>query len=212
MNTNFYILVIALFLFGCNRSEEKLPIFGHTTIIENDTIYSTIKPFSFINQDSITITEKTYEDKIYVTDFIFLSCPSICPKMTSELQRVYEAYKDNPNIYFLSHSIDPKRDTIPRLKTHTKKLGLEGLKWSFVTGEKDSIYAIANESYFAAAFADENAPGGYIHSGNFFLIDAQKRIRGVYVGTNPSETEKLITDIKVLLKELSETKKSINTK
>lgn len=199
-------LVAILFLVACSQSEKKLPIFGHTSIVNSDTIYSTIKPFSFINQDSVTITEKTFENKIYVTDFIFLSCPTICPKMTNELRKVYDIYKTNPHVYFLSHTIDPERDSILRLKEYAEELGVDNSKWFFVTGNKDSIYSIANKSYFAAAFSDKSAPGGYIHSGSFLLIDPNKHIRGVYDGTSPTETEKLINDLENLLAEQSKTK------
>lgn len=188
-------------LFSCAKNEKKLPVFGHTTIVGNDTIYSTIKPFSFLSQDSLTITGKTFEDKIYVADFIFLSCPTICPKMTNELKKIYDIYKTNPHVCFLSHTIDPEHDTIPKLKRYTEKLGIDDSKWFFVTGSKDSIYAMANKSYFAAAFDDESAPGGYIHSGSFLLIDVNKHIRGVYDGTNPTESERLIKDLEILLKE-----------
>lgn len=206
MKNRLSIILVVWVLVGCSPNESKLPIFGHATIIDNDTIYNTVQPFSFVSQDSSIITEKTFENKIYVADFIFLSCPTICPKMTIGLKEIYETYKTNPNIYFLSHTIDPEHDTIPRLKKYTEQLGIDDSKWFFVTGNKDSIYSIANESYFAAAFADESAPGGYIHSGSFLLIDVNKHIRGVYDGTNPAESEKLINDIAILLKEQFKTK------
>ena len=206
MKSFLYFLMVMWWLSACTKNESNLPIFGHTTIIDNDTIYSAIQSFSFVSQDSLIITEKTFENKIYIADFIFLSCPTICPKMTAGLKEIYETYKTNPNIYFLSHTIDPENDTIPRLKKYTEKLGIDGSKWFFVTGNKDSIYSIANESYFAAAFADKSAPGGYIHSGSFLLIDVNKHIRGVYDGTNPAESEKLINDIAILLKEQFKTK------
>ena len=98
------ILIIALFLFSCSNSGKKLPIIGHPTIVGNDTVYSTIKPFLFLSQDSAVVTGKTFNNKIYVADFIFLSCTSICPIMTSEMKKVYEEFKTNPNICFLSHN------------------------------------------------------------------------------------------------------------
>lgn len=195
------VLTTVFLLSSCSKYEKNLPIYGQTTIVGNDTIYSTIKPFSFINQDSVVITDKAFENKIYVTDFIFLSCPTICPKMTRELKRVYDVYETNPQIYFLSHTIDPQHDTIPRLKKYAEELGIDNSKWFFVTGNRDSIYAMANKNYFAAAYADESAPGGYIHSGSFLLIDPNKHIRGVYDGTTPAGSEKLINDIEVLLEE-----------
>jgi len=190
-----------VFLVGCANTGKKLPIIGHPIITGNDTIYSTIKPFTFLSQDSTVVTGKTFDNKIYVADFIFLSCTSICPSMTSEMKKVYEAFKTNPHIYFLSHTIDPENDTIPRLKSFTEALGIDDNKWFFVTGEKDSIYRMAENSYFATAYPNQSSPGNYIHSGGLLLVDTHKHIRGVYDGTNPKETERLITDLGILLNE-----------
>ncbi|MDY0026155.1 MAG: SCO family protein [Lentimicrobium sp.] len=201
MKKSLFIVITFFLLSGCTEPAKKLPVFGTTTIEGKDTLYSTIHPFSFINQDGLRITEETFNNKIYITDFIFLSCPTICPIMTQQLKRVYDVYHSNPHIYFLSHSFDPANDSIPRLKAYTDDLGIDNSKWFFVTGNKDSIFSIANESYFATAFADSTAPGGFIHSGAFLLIDTDRHIRGAYDGTNPKETERLIEDIKILLAE-----------
>jgi len=199
---NLFILFASLFMFtACERKAEKLPVFGKTRIVGNDTLHSTIRPFSFVNQDSIIITEETFNGKIYVTDFIFLSCQGICPVMTQQLKRVYDLYASNPHIYFLSHSIDPANDTIPRLKAYADDLGIDHSKWSFVTGDRDSIFSMASDSYFATAFADSTAPGGFIHSGVFLLIDTAKQIRGAYDGTNSEEVDRLMEDMKILLAE-----------
>lgn len=115
------------------------------------------------------------------------------------MKKVYEEFKTNPNIFFLSHTIDPENDTITRLKAFAEALGVDSHKWFFVTGEKDSIYSIAGNSYFATAYPDESSPGNYIHSGGLLLVDTHKHIRGVYDGTNPKETERLIADLKLLL-------------
>lgn len=201
MKNWLYILVIAL-LASCSKSDHQLPIFGHKTITDKgDTIYSSIQDFEFISQDSLIVTNQTFKNKIYIADFIFLSCPSICPIMTSELKKVYDEFESNPNIYFISHTIDPESDSIPRLKEYAEVLGINHSKWFFVTGSEDDIYAIAEKSYFATAFFDKKAPGGYIHSGNFILIDINKHIRGVYDGTNPEETKRLIKDLRKLLQE-----------
>jgi protein SCO1/2 len=195
------LIFIILGFVSCNNTDHKLPILGKPVINGNDTIYPRINPFSFINQDSIVVTEKTFRNKIYVADFIFLSCPTICPKMNSELLNVYNEYKNDTNILFLSHTIDPEHDTIPRLKEYAKNLGINNNKWFFVTGNKDSIYSIAKESYYATAYADSTEPGDYVHSGGLLLIDKNRHIRGVYDGTNPKETKRLIKDIELLLKE-----------
>ncbi|WP_103727049.1 SCO family protein [Flavobacterium croceum] len=196
-------IVLTLFLcilFSCNQKPDKLPFLGNPVVNGKDTIYPKIHDFSFIDQDSITVTNKTFENKIYVADFIFLSCPTICPKMHTELSSVYNIYKNNPNILFISHTIDPEHDTVERLKAYTKSNKISN-KWHFVTGNRDSIYSIATKSYFATAYNDSKEPGGYVHSGGFLLIDKNRHIRGVYDGTNPEETKRLIRDIKVLLSE-----------
>lgn len=117
------------------------------------------------------------------------------------MTKVYETYKSNPNILFISHTIDPENDSIPRLKSYAENLGVDSKKWFFVTGDKDKIYSLAEESYFATAYSDSTAPGGYVHSGGLLLVDKNKRIRGVYDGTDPKETDRLKADIKTLLNE-----------
>lgn len=199
MRILFFALSISLFL-SCNSNDRKLPYLGNPIVKGNDTIYPRIKSFSFINQDSLIITNKTFDNKIYVADFIFLSCPTICPMMNTELNSVYTTFKNNNQILFLSHTIDPEHDTVERLKNYTKSHQISD-RWHFVTGNKDSIYKIAKESYFATAYKDAKEPGGYVHSGGFLLIDKNKYIRGVYDGTNPQETKRLINDINALLSE-----------
>lgn len=194
------LIILLSFFFSCNHKQEKLPFLGNPIVNQKDTLYPMIKDFSFINQDSSIVTNKTFENKIYVADFIFLSCPTICPKMHTELTSVYNSYKSNPNILFLSHTIDPEHDTVERLKAYTKSNKISN-KWHFVTGNKDSIYNIATKSYFATAYKDSKEPGGYVHSGGFLLIDKNRHIRGVYDGTNTEETNRLIRDIKILLRE-----------
>lgn len=198
------LLIISLFavITACSSDkQQKLPYLGNPEINGNDTIYPTIRDFSFINQDSIVVTNKTFENKIYIADFIFLSCPTICPIMTNQMIKVYNVYKTNPDVHFLSHTIDPDRDTIQALKDYTSALELDTKKWMFVTGRKEDIYSIAEENYFTTAYSDSTAPGGFIHGGGLLLIDKNRHIRGVYDGTNQEETKRLINDIDILLKE-----------
>lgn len=191
-----------LLLSSCsNHTEENLPVLGERSYNGQDTVYATIRTFKFINQDSNIVTNQTFANKVYVADFIFLSCPSICPMMNKNMLAVYETFKDNPDVLFLSHTIDPERDSIPRLKAYAENLGLSADKWHFVTGNKDSIFSVCENSYFLAAYPDQAAPGGYAHSGGLLLVDKQKRIRGVYDGTNAQETARLINDIRLLLRE-----------
>lgn len=190
-----------LTVFACTPPERKLPVLGTPAITGQDTVYPAIRDFKFADQDSNEVTGNTFHNKIYVADFIFLSCPSICPKMNENMLAVYTSFKNNPNVLFLSHTIDPERDTIPRLKAFAGNLQVRSDKWHFVTGNQDSIYAMADKSYFATAYSDSTAPGGYAHSGGLLLIDKHKHIRGVYDGTVPAETTRLINDLHLLLKE-----------
>jgi protein SCO1/2 len=166
-----------------------------------DTIYHTIADFSFIDQDSMIVTNKDFEDKIYVADFFFTSCPTICPLMKSQMLRVYEKYKNNDEVMILSHTIDPEHDTIPLLKSYAERLGISGPKWRFVTGSQDDLYDIGQESYMVATSEDKLEPGGFIHSGAFILVDKEQRVRGIYDGTKEDQVDKLINDIPVLLQE-----------
>lgn len=193
-------LILFFVMCSCAKKESVLPYLGNPVIIGKDTIYPKIKDFKFLDQDSSVVTNKTFDDKIYVADFIFLSCPTICPRMTSELNKVYQVYKDNPEVNFLSHTIDPERDDISKLKAYTNSMSLNK-RWHFVTGNKDSIFSIATKSYFTTAYPDANEPGGLVHGGGLLLVDKQRHIRGVYDGTDPQETQRLINDIKTLLKE-----------
>jgi protein SCO1/2 len=196
-----FIILLVLFVGSCSEPKRKLPILGNPDIVGQDTIYPRIRNFSFIDQDSAVVSNKTFENKIYVTDFIFLSCPTICPAMTTEMKKVYMAFHINPNIMFLSHTIDPERDSIPVLKRYTNALGIDSQKWRFVTGKKEEIYDLAEKNYYNTAYADSIAPGGFIHGGGLLLIDKNRHIRGVYDGTNPKETERLLNDMETLLNE-----------
>ena len=205
------ILTISILSFiGCSqvKTSNELPILGNKRFVDKevngevvkDTIYHTIRDFAFIDQDSNLVTNETFNDQIYVADFFFTSCPTICPVMKQQMLRVYEAYEKEPEVAILSHTIDPKHDTVAVLKDFAEKLDVKTEKWHFVTGNKDSIYDIGETSYLVVANEDENAPGGYIHSGAFLLVDKQRRIRGVYDGTIPEQVDILINDIGRLIK------------
>lgn len=211
------LLLASTAFYSCNSSaadENTLPIYGEREAIERtvngeivvDTLYHQIPDFAFVNQDSQRVTQETVEGKIYVTDFFFTSCPTICPKMKSQMLRVYEAYKDNPNVVLLSHSIDPDHDTVAVLQDYASRLGIESSKWHLLTGDKDSIYDMAMQ-YLAAAKEDESMEGGFTHSGDFMLVDQQRRIRGHYDGTKEEDVDRLIQDIPLLLNETKHEKK-----
>lgn len=204
------IFAITSFLFissitscGDKKKEEKLPIFGYREVVAKemdgkkviDTVYHTIADFSFIDQDSAIVTNETFSGKIYVADFFFTSCRTICPKMKTQLLRVYDSIQALPDVAILSHTIDPEHDDVARLHDFADRLGVKSDKWHFVTGEQDNIYDIAQTSYFATAMIDKTEPDGFIHSGAFLLIDKQRRIRGKYDGTVEEDVNRLINDI-----------------
>ena len=194
-------LCIQLSALSCTPREDRLPIFGERQVNGKDTIYHVIAPFQFVDQDSVNITNQTFKGKIYVTDFFFTTCRTICPIMKTQMLRVYEATKDMQDVVLLSHTIDPEYETVALLHDFAKRLGVERSRWHFVTGVKDSIYKIAQTSYFATAMEDKTEPDGFIHSGAFLLIDKEGRIRGKYDGTKEDDVNRLISDIKRLQKE-----------
>lgn len=202
-------LTISATFFACSgTSEKKLPIIGERETEERivdgktvvDTIYHQIPAFIFLNQDSVEITDKDFDNKVYVANFFFTHCPSICPTMQRNLLKVYEKYKDDERVAFLSHSIDFKYDSPSVLKSYAQKLGVTNKQWQFVTGEKKDIYGIADQ-YLVYTKEDEDAPGGYDHQSYLVLIDPQKRIRGAYDGTNDEQVAQLFDDLQILLKE-----------
>ena len=161
------------------QKDEKLPIFGEKEITKTDTTYHTIGNFRLVNQDSTIITDESLEGKIYVADFFFTSCRTICPIMKTQMRRVYEVVEDDPEVLIVSHTIDPEYDTVALLKDYSERLGVDSDKWHFLTGNKDSIYYLAQTSYFVTAMEDGTEPDGFIHSGAFLLIDKKGRIRGI---------------------------------
>lgn len=202
---------LALLLLNCTpkKENEKLPILGYREVVAKevegqkviDTVYHTIADFQFVNQDSAMVTNETLAGKIYVADFFFTSCRTICPVMKTQMLRVYEATQDMPDVAILSHTIDPEHDTVALLHDFADRLGVSSSKWHFVTGEQDNIYDIAQTSYFATAMVDKTEPDGFIHSGAFLLIDKDRRIRGKYDGTLEEDVDRLIKDIERLRKE-----------
>ena len=209
----FFLLQTTLLLTACNTDQNsaanKLPILGEVDYVEKmvdgkiitDTVFHKVGDFQFVDQDSTLITPQTFDNKIYVTDFFFTSCPTICPVMKKQMLRVYEAFQDNDQVAFLSHTIDPEYDTVALLHEYAQRLGVKSNKWHFVTGEKDSIYQTAQKSYMVTADQDEQAPGGFIHSGAFILVDKDRHVRGIYDGTKPDEVDKMMNDMKRLLQE-----------
>lgn len=198
----FLTITSGLLLSSCaEKKEAALPIFGEKEVEGGDTIYHTIADFKFVDQDSAFVTNDTFKDKIYVADFFFTSCRTICPIMKTQMLRVYDSIQNEPDVLLLSHSIDPEYDTVGLLHDYAERLGVKSNKWHFVTGSKEDIYKIAQTSYFATAMEDKAEPDGFIHSGAFLLIDKNKRIRGKYDGTKEEDVNRLLGEIQRLKKE-----------
>jgi len=189
-----------------NSNIKTLPIYGNrqavTKVVNGqnvtDTVYQTIPPFKYINQYGDSISDKDLAGKIYVADFFFTSCPSICPVMQRNMLKVYDAYKDTADVKILSFTIDPKYDSVKVLKKYADKLEVTGNMWWFIQGKRDDTYRLAEKSFLVAVSQDNTVPGGYVHQGYFVLVDKQKRVRGSYDGTNPKQVSQLIDDIKTL--------------
>ena len=197
------LLPLSIFLFSCgNDAPKKLPIIGERLGLtaKGDTIYPTIPSFTFINQNNDSVSNANFEGKIYVVDFFFTHCPTICPKVTAQMLRVHERFKDSSTLLFLSHTIDPKRDTVDRLKNYAEKLGVSAPKWHFVTGIKEQLYGIADD-YFSIAQEDPTAPGGFDHSGRLILVDKNRHVRSFCDGTDAKDVDRFMKDIDALLKE-----------
>lgn len=205
-------LLLLLLFSACKFNSEKktLPIFGNRQAVTKtvngrqvtDTVYQSIPAFKFVNQYGDSVGSKNLQHSIYVADFFFTSCPSICPIMQRNMLNVYNAFKDTADVKIISYTIDPKHDTVPVLKKYVDKLGISGNSWWLLLGDKDVVYQLAN-SYLVGVSEDKTAPGGYMHQGYFVLIDKQQRVRGSYDGTDPKQVEQLIADIKILKTEPS---------
>lgn len=149
------------------------------------------------------VTQADFDGKVYVADFFFTRCPSICPVMSRQMLRVYNAYKGDGRVRFLSHSIDPKHDSVAVLKRYADGLNITAAQWHLVTGDKDAIYVLAQKGYIVPAVYGTGLPQDINHSGHFVLVDTKRRIRGYYLGTDATEVDKLIADINILLAEPS---------
>ncbi len=194
------VTVIVPLLFSCKQELQPLPILGERDIVNGDTVYHTIPDFAFIDQDSNLVTNETFADKVYVVDFFFISCPTICPKTAKQMLRLYERYENDERVILMAHTVDPKRDSVAALKNYARNLGVESHKWHFVTGDKEVIYEIA-EDYFSIAKEDPTVPGGFDHSGRFILIDKNRHVRSFCDGTDPESVNQFMQDIDLLLEQ-----------
>lgn len=196
----YYALCLVFLIFSCqDNTKRELAILGEKHFENGDTIYHTVPDFSFIDQDSQVVNNATFAGKAYVVDFFFVSCPTICPKVTAQMKRLYDKFENEPNLMFLAHTIDTRHDTIARLKKYAEKAGVRSDRWKFVTGDEDKIFAIADD-YFSIAIKDGSSPGGFDHSGRLILVDKNRHIRSFCDGTDPKSVDQFMTDIELLLK------------
>ena len=201
-------IILALF-YSALKPKKMLPIYNPSMVnpeLVDSTVqyiskYHTIADFSFTNQNGKKITQKDYEGKIYVADFFFTTCGSICPKMTTNLVEIQKAIINNPKVMLLSHTVFPEIDSVSVLKKYAIKNGVIDSKWNLVTGDKKQIYTMARKSYLAVKLGKPNELYDMVHTENFVLVDSKKRVRGFYDGTKEEDIQRLIEDINFLCTE-----------
>lgn len=213
-----YGLVVVGLLIACNDSTTKekssrvvsLPYYKDASFTPNwlptntaeTATFHSIPDFNLVNQLGDTITHKTFKNSIYVTDFFFTVCPGICPKMTDNMLILQEAFLEDEEVRFLSHSVTPKRDSVSVLRAYADNKGIIDNKWHLVTGERAEIYDLGRNHYFVEEnLGKERDDDDFLHTENFLLIDKNKHIRGIYNGLNKAAINQLIADIKTLKQE-----------
>lgn len=198
--------VIIVLMYQALQPEKRLPIYQPSMVnpeLVDSTLvyvkkYHTIADFELVNQNGDTITQETYAGKIYIADFFFTTCPTICPVMTANMADIQESIRDDDEVMLLSHSVTPEIDSVPQLKKYALEKGVIDSKWNLVTGSKKQIYELARKSYLAVLTDGDGGPYDMIHTENFILVDKERRIRGFFDGTNPDEIAQLLEDLKVL--------------
>lgn len=199
------VIIISIF-YSILKPVKRLPIYQPAMVneelvdstIQHKKKYHTIADFKLINQNGDTITQDTYKNKIYVADFFFTTCGTICPIMTDHMREIQKEIINDTNIMLLSHSVTPKIDSVAQLKRYANKKGVIDQKWNLVTGDKKQIYKLARKSYLAVKTSGDGGPYDMVHTENFMLIDKKRQIRGYYDGTKKEDIKKLLNDIAIL--------------
>ncbi len=202
-------VIIIYIIYTLKVPEERLPVYQPDMVnaeLVDSTVqyirkYHKISDFELVNQNGDTITEEYYKDKIYIADFFFTTCLTICPVMTDHMIEIQEKIKDDEDVLLLSHTVFPVADSVPVLKEYAKEKGVIDEKWNLVTGDKKQIYELARKSYLATKSTGDGGPYDMIHTENFVLVDKDRQIRGFYDGTDPEAIENLMHDLEVLKKE-----------
>ncbi len=200
--------IIITIIYQLLKPEPTLPIYQPDmvnkelvdTTVQYVRKYHKVPDFKLVNQNGDTITQKNYEDKIYITDFFFTTCQGICPIMTDHMVKIQAEFKDDPEVLLLSHSVTPEIDSVAQLKKYAEEKGVIDEKWNLVTGDKKQIYDLARKSYLVAKSQGNGGKYDMVHTENFALIDKNKQVRGFYDGTNPEAIEQLVEDVKLLKK------------
>lgn len=204
-----FAIVFLTISYSLLKPQKKLPIYSPSMVnpemvdstVQHISKYHTIADFSFTNQNGKNISQKDYDGKIYVADFFFTTCPTICPIMQDNMVEIQNAFKDVSDVMLLSHTVMPHIDSVPVLKKYALEKGVMNSKWNLVTGDKKDIFYIARKSYLAVKTENEGELYDMVHTENFILVDKKRRVRGFYDGTNKEEIIRLIGDINFLLKE-----------
>ncbi|HET8737852.1 MAG TPA: SCO family protein [Pricia sp.] len=205
----FFLSAVIVYLFyNALQPEKTLAVYQPSMVnaelvdstLQSVRKYHTVADFSLTNQNGETITQEDYKDKIYIADFFFTTCPTICPIMTKNMVAIQKRIKNDPNIMLLSHSVTPRIDSVAQLKKYALEKGVDDKKWNLVTGDKKQIYDLARKSYLAVKEDGDGGPYDMIHTENFILVDKQRRIRGFYDGTSEEEVERLMADLEILKK------------
>jgi protein SCO1/2 len=201
---NSYFMVLSfvgiVLLYSCKEEPQRLPYLGNIEVTGTDTLYHIIPDISLIDQDSQVFHITSLKDKLVLADFFFTSCPSICPKVKKQMLRLYDRYKDDDRVMMISHTIDQRNDSVSVLNRYAYNLGVDTEKWKFVTGEKDSIFHLADQ-YFVSVVEDPLAPAGFDHSGRIILVDKTRRVRGFCEGTDPESVTAFFATVDKLLKD-----------
>ncbi|WP_396635996.1 SCO family protein [Maribacter sp. R77961] len=198
--------VIIYLFYNALKPTRLLPVYSPAMVnselvpeeIQHIRKYHTIADFSLTNQNGKIITEDDYENKIYIADFFFTTCPTICPVMTKNMGDIQDRIIDDPSVLLLSHTVTPQIDSVPQLKKYAMEKGVNDAKWNLVTGDKKVIYELARKSYLAVKTDGDGGPFDMIHTENFILVDKEKRIRGFYDGTKKEAIKELLEDLEVL--------------
>jgi protein SCO1/2 len=207
------VCIVLIYLNSLPKEKKNLPIINPVDVnpqmVDPELVRMgyghKISGFSFLDQDSLLFTDKRLMNHVFVAEYFFTTCQTICPLMNRQMQRVQQAFKNEKDFMILSFTVDPDTDTPSRLKKYARKYNTDFKKWRFLTGKKEKLYQLARTSFFvlkpAEAVNQGDVGSDFIHTNNFVLVDRQKRIRGYYDGTSPSEVNRLISDTKQLLSE-----------